>query len=375
MGFVTIKNLRKEFGDLIAVNDVSFEIEEGSFTSIVGPSGSGKTTILRMIGGFETPTSGSIRIAGQDVTDQPPFARDVNMVFQDLALFPHMTVGENIEYGLKHSSKQLTKQERQDRIEEMLRMVDLQGYAPRDPAELSGGEQQRVAVARAVVNEPELLLFDEPLASLDRKLRQRMQVELQRIQSETDITFLYVTHDQEVALSVSDHLILLNEGSIEQQGTPQELYDDPSTPFTANFIGDINQLDASVESIGTDELTISADGFTETFPKELSDGEISTGESVLICVRPNAVQLTSDPSKDGGIEILGRTEGRTYRGDSFLYRVKAGEKLLTASNVTEKFDVNEDVYITWDLDETLIYTGEDRVPEERLAESEVTVDA
>jgi len=233
--------LRKSYGHVVAADGVDLEIAEGEFFTMLGPSGSGKTTLLRVIAGFERPDSGRVELGGADVTRQPPYARDVNTVFQDYALFPHLTVIENVEYGLK--IRKIPKVERRRRAERTLDMVRLSELGGRKPLQLSGGQRQRVALARAIVNEPEVLLLDEPLGALDLKLRQEMQTELKRIQQEVGITFIYVTHDQEEALTMSDRLAVLNLGQIEQIGTPVEVYERPATEFVAGFIGISNLID------------------------------------------------------------------------------------------------------------------------------------
>ncbi len=233
--------LRKSYGHVVAADGVDLEIAEGEFFTMLGPSGSGKTTLLRVIAGFERPDSGTVELGGADVTRQPPYARDVNTVFQDYALFPHLTVIENVEYGLK--IRKIPKVERRRRAEQTLDMVRLSELGGRKPLQLSGGQRQRVALARAIVNEPEVLLLDEPLGALDLKLRQEMQTELKRIQQEVGITFIYVTHDQEEALTMSDRLAVLNRGQIEQIGTPVEVYERPATEFVAGFIGISNLID------------------------------------------------------------------------------------------------------------------------------------
>ena len=238
---VRLAGLRKSFGSLAAVAGVDLEIGEGEFFTMLGPSGSGKTTLLRLIAGFERPDSGTVELGGADVTRQPPYARNVNTVFQDYALFPHMSVLQNVEYGLR--VRRVARAERRRRAEAALDMVRLSGLGGRKPVQLSGGQRQRVALARAIVNEPEVLLLDEPLGALDAKLRQGMQLELKRIQREVGITFVYVTHDQEEALTMSDRLAVFNQGRIEQLGTPVEVYEQPASDFVAGFIGISNVLE------------------------------------------------------------------------------------------------------------------------------------
>ncbi|MBA2273031.1 MAG: ABC transporter ATP-binding protein [Actinobacteria bacterium] len=249
---VKLEGVRKVFGGVTAVQDVSLDVYGGEFFSLLGPSGSGKTTCLRMIAGFEAPSSGRILLQGDDVSALPPYERDVNTVFQDYALFPHMSVAQNVEYGLK--VKRVPRDERRGRVAGALESVQLEAFGKRKPGDLSGGQRQRVALARALVNEPEVLLLDEPLGALDLKLRQQMQVELKSIQESAGITFIYVTHDQEEALTMSDRLAVMNGGRIEQVGTPSEVYEQPSTSFVAGFVGVSNVLSGpAARSITGDE--------------------------------------------------------------------------------------------------------------------------
>jgi putative spermidine/putrescine transport system ATP-binding protein len=250
---IQLVRLRKNYGDVVAVDDVDLEIYEGEFFSLLGPSGSGKTTVLRMIAGFELPTGGAVLLEGSDVSQLAPYDRDVNTVFQDYALFPHMSVLENIEYGLK--VKKIGKGDRRRRAFEMLEVVRLADYGERRPNQLSGGQRQRVALARALVNHPKVLLLDEPLGALDLKLREEMQVELKSIQHEVGITFVFVTHDQGEALSMSNRIAVFNQGRIEQVGTPREIYEHPATAFVAGFVGTSNVLSSerSQQLLGVSE--------------------------------------------------------------------------------------------------------------------------
>ena len=241
---VRLEGIRKRFGEVVAVDGIDLEVLEGEFFSMLGPSGSGKTTTLRMIAGFELPTEGRVLLHGRDVSREPPYERDVNTVFQDYALFPHMTVGENVGYGLM--IRKVDREERRRRVGEALRMVRLEGYEGRRPTQLSGGQRQRVALARALVNRPRVLLLDEPLGALDLKLREEMQIELKAIQQEVRITFIYVTHDQAEALTMSDRLAVFSQGRIEQVGAPADVYERPATPFVAGFVGTSNLLRGDV---------------------------------------------------------------------------------------------------------------------------------
>ena len=244
---VRLAGVHKRFGEVAAVDGVDLEIMRGEFFTLLGPSGSGKTTCLRMIAGFERPDTGAIELAGRDVTRLPPFERDVNTVFQDYALFPHMSIGENVAYGLK--VKRVARDERRRRVAESLAMVRLEGFEDRRPSQLSGGQRQRVALARALINQPRVLLLDEPLGALDLKLRQQLQVELKRIQQEVGITFIYVTHDQDEALSMSDRIAVMDHGHVIQVGSPHEVYDEPHSRFVAGFVGVSNLLELPVDSV------------------------------------------------------------------------------------------------------------------------------
>ena len=238
---VGVEGIRKTYGDVVAVVDVDLTVADGEFFTLLGPSGSGKTTTLRIIAGFEQPDRGRVTLGGEDITRRPPYARDVNTVFQDYALFPHMTVEQNVAYGLK--VKGVKRSERVSQVREVLRMVRLDGYGARKPVQLSGGQRQRVALARSIVNRPQVLLLDEPLGALDLKLRQEMQVFLKALQQDLGMTFLYVTHDQEEALTMSDHVAVFNEGRIEQIGSPRVIYERPATEFVAGFVGTSNILE------------------------------------------------------------------------------------------------------------------------------------
>src|SRR4051794_38630778 len=241
---ISLRGLSKHYDQVRAVDGLDLDIDDGEFFSMLGPSGSGKTTVLRLVAGFEPPTAGTIRLGGEEVTDRPPYDRDVNTVFQDYAIFPHMSVLQNVEYGLR--VKKVPRAERRKRAEEALGTVRLEGYAARRPHQLSGGQRQRGALARALVNRPQVLLLDEPLGALDLKLRRQMQVELKQIQRDVGITFVFVTHDQEEALTMSDRIAVFNDGRIQQLATPFELYEQPASAFVAGFVGTSNLLDGAV---------------------------------------------------------------------------------------------------------------------------------
>jgi putative spermidine/putrescine transport system ATP-binding protein len=266
--------LRKRYGDVTALADVELVVRQGEFFTLLGPSGSGKTTLLRLIAGFERPDGGRIELGGRDVTGIPPYARDVNTVFQDYALFPHMTVGQNIEYGLR--VRRVPKAERREKVARALDMVRLPGLGSRKPAQLSGGQRQRVALARAIVNEPRVLLLDEPLGALDLKLRQEMQLELLRVQREVGITFIYVTHDQEEALTMSDRIAVLDHGAIEQIGGPVEVYERPRTAFVAGFIGVSNLIerDGNRVTVRPEKIILLEDGQQAPPGTHVESGEV-----------------------------------------------------------------------------------------------------
>jgi putative spermidine/putrescine transport system ATP-binding protein len=257
---IELEGIRKTYGEVVAVNDLDLAIADGEFFTLLGPSGSGKTTTLRIIAGFERPDRGRILLGGGDITNQPPYARDVNTVFQDYALFPHMTVAENIGYGLK--VRGVGRDQRRRQVDDVLAMVHLPGYGGRRPIQLSGGQRQRVALARSIVNRPKVLLLDEPLGALDLKLRQEMQVFLKSLQRELGMTFVYVTHDQEEALTMSDHVAVFSSGRVEQVGTPAEVYEHPATEFVAGFVGTSNVLERNGRrfTVRPEKIRLSDDG-------------------------------------------------------------------------------------------------------------------
>ncbi|HEX2236362.1 MAG TPA: ABC transporter ATP-binding protein [Actinomycetota bacterium] len=318
MSDVRLANVSKVFKETRAVDDVSLTVEQGEFFSLLGPSGCGKTTTLRMIGGFEEPSSGSIYFGDEDVTDLPPYKRDVNTVFQSYALFPHLTVFENVAYGLKRRKVEGSEIDR--RVTDILDLVDLPGFGPRRITQMSGGQQQRVALARALVNKPQVLLLDEPLGALDLKLRKQMQIELKRIQGEVGITFIYVTHDQEEAMTMSDRIAVMNAGRFEQVGAPQAVYELPATQFVASFLGASNLLRGEVESAngGVAKVSLSAGG-TVALPAERLPSH--TGP-VAIGVRPEKlyIQAAGGASPGRGDNSINATVSiSTYTGVSTSY--------------------------------------------------------
>ncbi|HET7555738.1 MAG TPA: ABC transporter ATP-binding protein [Gaiellaceae bacterium] len=309
---IGIENVSKRFGSVGAVDDVSIEIRDGEFFSLLGPSGCGKTTTLRMVAGFELPDSGRILLQGDDVTTVPANKRPVNMVFQQYALFPHMTVYDNVAFGLK--VKGVPRREHGGRIEEMLRIVSLEGLEQRRPRQLSGGQQQRVALARALVNSPAALLLDEPLGALDVKLRKQMQLQLKAIQHDVGTTFVYVTHDQEEALAMSDRIAVMDGGRVEQIGTPREIYDHPSSAFVADFIGSLNAFDLRIDEF-VGEHAVMRLGDEERVVAGLG-ADRRPGETVRVAVRPERVRITAAGSqpRDGGSRVDGTVAEVVFLG-------------------------------------------------------------
>jgi spermidine/putrescine transport system ATP-binding protein len=323
---VRLENLRKTFGEVTAVDGVSIDIRAGEFFSLLGPSGCGKTTTLRMIGGFELPTGGQILLRGRDITNEPPERRPVNMVFQSYALFPHLTVFENVAFGLRRRGTD--KAEVASRVGAALELVHLPDFGKRKPDQLSGGQQQRVALARALVCEPTVLLLDEPLGALDLKLRRQLQVELKRVQLEVGITFIYVTHDQEEALALSDRIAVMDHGRVEQLGTPEELYDRPSTRFVADFIGTTNLLAGTVESRVPGAVVVRLDGGERC---QAAEG-VAVGTAVDLAIRPEAVSLAPDGDSietAGPVPALrGHVLQSAYLGTSVSHQVRTDGGLM-----------------------------------------------
>ncbi len=317
---VRLERVTKQFGEMIAVDDLSLDISEGEFFSMLGPSGCGKTTTLRMIGGFEDPSRGTVYLGGRDVTDLPPYKRDVNTVFQSYALFPHLNVFENVAFGLRR--KKVAKGDVQSRVTEALRLVDLVGFDERKPPQMSGGQQQRVALARALVNRPKVLLLDEPLGALDLKLRKQMQLELKRIQQEVGITFIYVTHDQEEAMTMSDRLAVMRHGRIEQIGAPEDVYESPATEFVAGFLGASNMLEGQITGSdnGLTSIALAAGGVVRAPSDRIP---ANAGSSVRVGVRPEKLSIVPDGSDEPGDRnhVTGLVRMSTYIGVNYQYEV------------------------------------------------------
>ena len=333
---VRLERVTKQFADVTAVDDLTLDIYSGEFISLLGPSGCGKTTTLRIIGGFEEPTAGTIFLGGSDVTTRPPYRRDVNTVFQSYALFPHLDVYENVAFGLRR--RKLGKRDVTERVGEVLELVDLPHYQTRKPSQLSGGQQQRVALARALVNHPRLLLLDEPMSALDAKLRKQMQIELKRIQEEVGITFLYVTHDQEEALTMSDRIAVMRLGKIESLGSPEEVYENPTTEFVAGFLGASNLLSGRVAERGPEVSTIAVEGGgTISVPTSRIGGQDASG-SVKVGVRPEKIRIEvgSETSEAGWNAIRGTVRVSTFTGigNQYLVDGPAGAELTVyAQNI------------------------------------------
>ncbi|HYJ60203.1 MAG TPA: ABC transporter ATP-binding protein [Actinomycetota bacterium] len=318
---VRLERVSKLFGDVAAVDDLSLDIDEGEFFSLLGPSGCGKTTTLRMIGGFEDPTMGTVYLGGRDVTDDPPFKRDVNTVFQSYALFPHLNVKENVAFGLRR--KKVDDGEIEQRVKEIMDLVDLVGFEERKPPQMLGGQQQRVALARALVNHPKVLLLDEPLGALDLKLRKQMQLELKRIQQEVGITFIYVTHDQEEAMTMSNRLAVMRHGRIEQLGEPEYVYENPATEFVAGFLGASNLLEGTLQTSTNGVSTVAlADGGSVTLPSARVPSD-AAGD-VKVGVRPEKISIAKGTGEApaGANVVTGTVTMSTYIGVSHQYKVE-----------------------------------------------------
>jgi spermidine/putrescine transport system ATP-binding protein len=359
---VRLVEVVKRFGDVAAVDHINLEVQDGEFFSLLGPSGCGKTTTLRMIGGFEQPTSGLIELQGQDVTWLPPYKRNVNTVFQNYALFPHLTIFENVAFGLRRKGAKTA--DVKSRVTEMLSLVELPGFEKRKPNQISGGQAQRVALARALINRPAVLLLDEPLGALDLKLRKQMQVELKRIQQEVGITFIYVTHDQEEAMTMSDRIAVMNKGRYEQLGDPESLYERPTTRFVAGFLGVSNLLPGTVTGSADGYAVVRlADDTSVRIPAALVNGS----SQVEVGVRPEKIRLhegTDEPVT--GNHLRGTIRDASYIGVSTQYIVEARggaqitvyEQNVERATRAELWAPGEDVLLTWSPDHSFVVRGE-----------------
>jgi len=365
---VRLERVTKVFGETIAVDDLSLDIPEGEFFSLLGPSGCGKTTTLRMIGGFEEPTLGVVYLGGRDVTDLPPYKRDVNTVFQSYALFPHLDVFENVAFGLRR--RRVEKGEIAKRVKDALKLVDLPGFEKRRPNQLSGGQQQRVALARALVNSPKVLLLDEPLGALDLKLRKQMQLELKRIQYEVGITFIYVTHDQEEAMTMSNRLAVMRHGRVEQIGAPEEVYERPATEFVAGFLGASNLLDGEIKESSNGITTILCTGGTTVkVPSDKVPADVNA--AVKVGVRPEKISIEPDAGepRSGYNSVTGLLRMSTYIGVSHQYKVegpRGTELTVYAQNLGASPVPNpgERVRLFWDPEHTFVVEPSEGLTEE-----------
>ena len=351
---IVLEDVSKGYGDHLAVREVTLAIRDGEFFSLLGPSGCGKTTSLRMIAGFVEPDEGRILLHGQDVTDVPPNRRPVNMVFQQYALFPHMSVYDNVAFGL--SVKRVPRSEHRERIEQLLEVVALRGFERRKPRQLSGGQQQRVALARALVNRPAALLLDEPLGALDVKLRKQMQLELKRIQHELGTTFVYVTHDQEEALAMSDRIAVMNDGRVEQVGTPREVYEQPATPFVADFIGSLNALEVTLDEV-VGGYGIARIGERDRVVVPVESGA-SPGASRRVAVRPEHVRLAAQ--NESGSHLAGTVADVVYLGMYTQVHVDTAAGRVVAHRLAagEEVAPGAAVELAWDADDSYLLAEE-----------------
>lgn len=354
---VVFERVSKRFGNSIALHEISFSIQKGEFFSILGPSGCGKTTLLRILAGFEQPDSGRILLDGQDITQLPPNKRPVNTVFQNYALFPHLTIWENIAFGLRIARKpqKFIKNE----VERMLDLIQMGAHAHKWPDQISGGQKQRVSIARALVNQPQVLLLDEPLAALDLKLRQKMLLDLDLIHDEVGITFIFVTHDQTEAMAVSDRIAILHQGRLEQIGTPMQIYEAPTSSFVAAFIGDTNFLDGTVaEKVQKDYSRLQI----LDFPSVLcfNDKQLSVGDPVHLSIRPEKIHISREEPQPHPLRntLKGSVEDVVYKGDHTHFGVRVGQYKLSVTQPHSKFLLderpiswNDQVFISWHADD------------------------
>ena len=362
-GSVRLHGVTKRFGEATAVDGIDLEVRSGEFLSLLGPSGCGKTTLLRMIAGFEQPDAGDILVGGASVLRTPPHKRPVNTVFQSYALFPHMTVAENVAYGLRQ--KRVPRAEIANRVRDALELSRMGSFADRSPQKLSGGQQQRVALARALVNRPRVLLLDEPMSALDRKLREEMQIELKLLQRQLGITFIFVTHDQQEALSMSDRIVVMQGGRIEQLGGTEEIYTNPATAFVAGFIGKQNFIDAVVQPDGA---LLAADGaVTSGHPEAFARHDTRPGARVRAAVRAEAIAVTE--SRPTGSAVAGTLAGISFLGDAIQYVVVTDSGLELISRVApsraERLATGERVWCGWDDDALHVFEAPE--PDEEAA--------
>ncbi len=357
--FINIRGVTKKFGHITAVNNVDLDIYQGELFCLLGGSGCGKSTLLRMLSGFETPTSGTISIDGIDMSSVPPYERPTNMMFQSYALFPHMTVEKNVAFGLKQDK--LPGDEIADRVHDILTLVELQDYKKRKPQQLSGGQKQRVALARALVKQPKLLLLDEPLAALDKKLREQTQFELMNIQEKVGITFIVVTHDQEEAMTLSTRIAVMDDGEFVQIGTPTEIYEFPETRFVADFIGSANMLEGRIVEDGPDHVRVMTD-LGEVY---IDHGQsVREGSRVWIAIRPEKIHLSKEPpSEQGANQAIGMVHDIGYLGNTSIYKIQlengniidvTSPNQIRPKSRTHQITWEEKVYLHWDASSAVL---------------------
>lgn len=353
---VSLENVEKVFGTNHVVKNLNMEVREGEFLTLLGPSGCGKTTTLRMIAGFEDSSSGVIKVEGERVENKEPFERNVNTVFQNYALFPHMTIFDNVAYGL--TVKKVPKAEIRKRVEEMLELVQLNGFGKRKPDQLSGGQKQRVAIARALINNPKVLLLDEPLGALDMKLRKQMQLELKRLQRKLNITFIYVTHDQEEALTMSDRIAIMNGGVLEQIGTPEEIYDQPKSKFVADFIGESNILEGLVTKTEGSAITVG----TECGNVCITTDEFKDDEFIYVCVRPENMKYSRTPVD--GFTMQGVVKEHIYVGNIIktIIALPNGAEIKVSKFASHDLEeIGTVLYLYWNPDNAVAIKRKDDI--------------
>ena len=360
--FIEFRNVTKRFGDFTAVDDLSLAVYEKEFFALLGPSGCGKTTLMRMVAGFDEPTEGSVLLDGQDLAGVPPYRRPTNMMFQSYALFPHMTVEANIAFGLKQDS--LPKNEIRARVDEMLTMVKMTDFAKRKPHQLSGGQKQRVALARSLAKKPKVLLLDEPLGALDKKLREETQFELTDLQQNLGLTFLIVTHDQEEAMTVADRIAVMDRGKIKQIATPAEIYEQPNSRYVADFIGDINILEGRVASAGDGKVTLDCIG-TGASIAVVQEFKAAIGSTAWFAIRPEKVEISLDRPQEGAANVIeGEVWDIGYLGDVSVYHVRLPTGAIVKSTVTNRTRLverpiswDDKVWLSWSRDGGVVLAG------------------